>query len=75
MGQVFLNSLDQCGSGMGWQNLRKWEKIEFGQKSGQKHPKKSLKRLDLVWYGLVMTHLWSLVNPEMSKQKKIISIG
>ena len=26
MGQVFLNSLDQCGCGMGWQNLRKWEK-------------------------------------------------
>ena len=26
MGQVFLDSLDQCGGGMGWQNLRKWEK-------------------------------------------------
>ena len=26
MGQVFLDSSDQCGTGMGCQNLRKWEK-------------------------------------------------
>ena len=32
MGQVFLYSSDQCGSGIGWQNLRKWEKTEVGQK-------------------------------------------
>ena len=53
--QVFLDSSDQCGRGTGWQNLRKWEKTKFGQK----HLKKGLKRLDLVWYGLVMTQLWS----------------
>ena len=57
MGQVFLDSSDQCGCGTGWQNLRKWEKFEFGQKIGLKHLKKGLKRLDLVWYGLVMTQL------------------
>ena len=39
MGRVFLDSLDQCGGGMGWQNLRKWEKIKFGKKIGQKHLK------------------------------------
>ena len=39
MGQVFLDSSDQCGRGRGWQNLRKWEKIKFGQKIGHKHLK------------------------------------
>ena len=39
IGQVFLDSSDQFGSGRGWQNLRKWEKIKFGQKIGQKHLK------------------------------------
>ena len=45
----------------------------FGPKIGQKHLKKGLKRFYLVWYGLVMTQLWSLVNLEMSKPKKINS--
>ena len=30
MGQVFLDSSDQCGCGRGWQNLRKWEKARPG---------------------------------------------
>ena len=53
--------------GKTWENGKK---IKFGQEIGQKHLKKDLKGPDLVWYGLVMTQLWSLVNHEMSKQKK-----
>ena len=53
--------------GKTWENGKK---IKLGQKIGQKHLKKGLKRLDLVWYSLVMTQLWSLVNPECLNKKK-----
>ena len=39
MGQVFLYSSDQCGTGMGWQNLRKWKKNEIWSKNWSKTPK------------------------------------
>ena len=58
------------GGGKTWEN---WKKIEFGKKNGQKCLNQGLKSLDLVWYGLVMTQLWSLVNPEMSIQKMFYS--
>ena len=52
MGKVFLNSLDQCGSGMEWQNLRKWGKNEFGQKIGQNTWNRALKGMIwFVWFG------------------------
>ena len=69
MGQAFLDLSDHGGGGMGWQNLRKWEKNWIWLKNWSKTPKKGLKKawFGLVWFGhdsvLILGESWK------SKQK------
>ena len=45
--------------------------MEFGKKIGQKHLKEGLKKLDLVWYGLV----GSLVPLKVTKASLRLHVG